>query len=215
MAAKTKKTTKPEAAILARKNMVIKVNKDDSQEEMAEKYARVMLSPEYAAFRVLNCADGKTDIFKDVDVPILVDHLRKHAAAVNSGDMTQAEAMLLNQATALQTLFARLAERAMWQEYMPNIEAYMRLSLRAQNQCRATLETLAAIKNPPVIFAKQANISGGHQQINNGTPATASHAEKNINQPNELLSEVHHGETLDTRGTSKAIRNNPTMATVG
>lgn len=214
MAAKPKKATKPEVEKLVRKTVTVQVNKDDTKEVMAEKYARVMLSPEFAAFRVLSCADGKTGSFECIDVPILFDHLRKHAAAVSSGDMTQAEAMLINQATALQTLFARLAERAMGQGHMPNLEAFMRLSLRAQNQCRATLEALAAIKNPPVIFAKQANISGGHQQINNGVPAIASHAEKNINQPNELLTEVHHDETLDTRGTSKAIRNNPTMATV-
>lgn len=215
MAAKPKKATKPEVEKLVRKTVTVQVNEDDTKEVMAGKYARVMLSPEFAAFRVLSCADGKTGSFEGIDVPILVDHLRKHAAAVSSGDMTHAEAMLMNQATALQTLFARLAERAMLQEYMPNLEAYMRLSLRAQNQCRATLETLAAIKNPPVVFAKQANISGGHQQINNGTSAPASHAEKNINQPNELLTEVHHGKTLDTRGTAAAIRNNPAMATVG
>jgi hypothetical protein len=33
----------------------------------------------------------------------------------------------------------------------------MRMALRAQNQCRGNLETLAALKNPQVIFAKQAN----------------------------------------------------------
>lgn len=37
------------------------------------------------------------------------------------------------------------------------------LHQKAQSQCRATLETLAAIKNPPVIYAKQANISNGPQ----------------------------------------------------
>jgi hypothetical protein len=35
---------------------------------------------------------------------------------------------------------------------------YLRLGLKAQSQCRATLETLAAIKNPrPVAFVQQAN----------------------------------------------------------
>jgi hypothetical protein len=34
-----------------------------------------------------------------------------------------------------------------------------------------TLETLATIKNPPVVYARQANINnGGQQQVNNGTP---------------------------------------------
>ena len=47
-------------------------------------------------------------------------------------------------------------------------ETNMRIALRAQSQCRATLETLAAIKNPPMVIAKQANVTTGPQQINNG-----------------------------------------------
>jgi hypothetical protein len=43
----------------------------------------------------------------------------------------------------------------------------MRLALKAQGQCRATLETLAVLKNPPTVFAKQANIAAGAQQVTN------------------------------------------------
>ena len=75
--------------------------------------------------------------------------------------------MLIGQATALETLFSCLAARAMTCDQIPGFEMNMRMALRAQNQCRATLETLAAIKNPPVVFAKQANIAHGHQQVNN------------------------------------------------
>ena len=77
------------------------------------------------------------------------------------------------------------------------------MAFRAQNQCRMTLETLANIKNPPVVFAKQANISQGHQQINNCVPA--SRAEENKNQQNKLLLEEAHyaGTTLDTGHGSK------------
>lgn len=46
-------------------------------------------------------------------------------------------------------------------------EAYLRLALKAQNQSRATLETLSTIKNPPVLIAKQANITTGQRQVNN------------------------------------------------
>jgi hypothetical protein len=43
------------------------------------------------------------------------------------------------------------------------------MALKAQNQCRMSLETLATIKKPPVVFARQANINnGGQQQVNNG-----------------------------------------------
>ncbi len=48
---------------------------------------------------------------------------------------------------------------------------------QAQGQCRAALETPAPIKNPTVVFARQANIAHGPQQINNGMePARAANA---------------------------------------
>jgi hypothetical protein len=78
---------------------------------------------------------------------------------------------------------------------MPHYETFLRLELKAQAQCRSTLETLATIKNPPVIYAKQANISN-NQQINNGVPAP-SHAKEIKNQPNELLEVQHGSKTLD------------------
>ena len=80
----------------------------------------------------------------------------------------------------------------------------MRMAFRAQNQCRMTLETLSNIKNPPVIFAKQANFSGGHQQINNGLPA--SRAEENQNLQSKLLVEAQNGGTaLDINTTGAAV----------
>ena len=198
---------------LTRKTVPINVLSDESKEEQAGKYAKLVMSPELAAYRIIKSADGESNIFNGVDVPSLVDKLREQSAAVNRGEFNHMEAMLMNQATGLQSIYAKLTERAMIQEHMPNLEAFMRMALRAQNQCRATLETLAAIKNPPVIFAKQANISNGHQQINNGTMKD-TRTGKTINQQNELLSEVKHGETMDTTRTGTAISNHPAMATV-
>jgi hypothetical protein len=88
----------------------------------------------------------------------------------------------------------------------------MRMALKAQNQCRMTLETLSNIKNPPVIFAKQANISN-NQQINNGVPAH-SQAEEIKNKQNKIL-EHTHGERLDTRTKGEAIPVNSHMETLG
>lgn len=88
------------------------------------------------------------------------------------------------------------SRRALNQEYQNNLESFFAMAMKAQNQCRMTLEALAAMKNPPVIFAKQANIAHGHQQVNNGTaphPVSHAHAEKNSASSNELL-EVQYGE---------------------
>lgn len=77
------------------------------------------------------------------------------------------ERMLLSQAIALNQIFTALANKSSRQEYMKNLETYMRLALKAQSQSRATLETLANIKQPPhVVIAKQANLAN-NQQVNN------------------------------------------------
>jgi hypothetical protein len=146
------------------------------------------------------------------EINALVEVLSSQIDKVYDGDMNRPEAMLLAQAHTLDELFNNLARRAHNQEQMKHYEAFLRLALKAQGQCRATLETLAAIKTPPVIFAKQANIANGHQQINNGSPAPATHAEESKNQPNELLEAQHGGTTLDTGTTSATIGKNKAMA---
>ena len=116
--------------------------------------------------------------------------------------MKPVEAMLYGQAMALETLFTTLMRKAALQEYMANMQTYLSLALKAQAQCRSTLEALAEIKNPrQVSIVKQANISGGHQQINNGQGESA----REISGPvqNGLLG-APHGIELDTRAPSTA-----------
>ena len=219
-AKKTKVAVKQESDSepLARKTVELTLMTGQTKEDQAREYARMMVSPELAAYRVLSSADSMGSMVKmwgGIDVPSLTDVLRDQAAAVNRGELNHVEAMLMNQATALQSLFARLAERGMSCDTIVPFEANLRMALRAQSQCRATLETLAAIKNPPVVFAKQANINqgNGNQQVNNGIPASATHAGEIINQPNELL-EAQHGERMDTGTAGATIVKNPAMATV-
>lgn len=219
-AKKTKVVVKQESDSepLARKTVELTLMTGQTKEDQAREYARLMVSPELAAYRVLSSADSMGSMVKmwgGIDVPSLTDVLHDQAAAVNRGELNHVEAMLMNQATALQSLFARLAERGMSCGTIAPFEANLRMALRAQSQCRATLETLAAIKNPPVVFAKQANINqgNGNQQVNNGTSDPASRAGEIINQPNELL-EAQHGERMDTRTAGATIVKNPAMATV-
>lgn len=207
------KLKKPETIEFPRKAVQVLLEKGDGDEVAARKRTAVVTSPEMAALRVMRGAEQKSGNWEDIDVPALMDQLRGQASAVNRGDLSQAEAMLMNQATALQSLFARLAERGMSCDLAPAFESNMRMALRAQSQCRATLETLAAIKNPPLIFAKQANIANGPQQINNGTVAPAR-AREIKNQQSKLL-ESQHGEWLDTGTAGAAIGTDKAMAAVG
>lgn len=176
-------------------------------EEYGKEASAQMVSPEVSALRVVAALGG--DLMQStLDMPGTLAHLREQAATINSGDMKQAEAMLINQAIALETMFARLTEKGMMQPHMPNLESFMRLALRAQNQCRATLETLATIKNPPIIYAKQVNQTTGPQQINNGQGR-----ESEILQTK--LSEGGNRELLpDTRASALDGRISPALATL-
>jgi len=121
--------------------------------------------------------------------------------------------MLMNQATALQIVFSRLVERGMGCTEIAPFEANLRMGLRAQAQCQATLETLANITNPPTVFARQANIAHRPQQVNDGMPVPSRPRENEI-APNKLL-EASNGERMDTGTASPAFGADSHLATVG
>ncbi|WP_174769702.1 hypothetical protein [Paraburkholderia bonniea] len=147
------------------------------------------------------------------DLTFYAEELTRHADAVKAGDLSAVEAMLMTQANTLDMVFNQLARKSAHCEYLNQMEANLRLALKAQAQCRSTLEALAEIKNPrPLAFVKQANIANGPQQVNNG-PASRTHA-NNSEQSFELL-ERGNGEWLDTGATSQTSRGNQALETVG
>lgn len=147
------------------------------------------------------------------DLTECVAVVREKIALVQAGDMSDVEATLTSQASALNAIFAEMARRAALNmgEHLQATDTYLRHAFKAQAQCRATLETLAEIKNPrAVAFVKQANIANGPQQVNNGEPR----ARENEINANELSGDSY--ELLpDTRAQSLASRINPEMETVG
>ena len=210
MASKPKKPAAPEPEKFPRKAIPCVSGASDA--EKGRSFANLVTSPELAAYRVIAMMQPK-NLRDEIDAPGMLATLREQAAAAQRGDLALAEAMLINQASALQALFVRLSERAMEQTHMPNLEGFMRMALRAQSQCRATLETLAAIKNPAsVAFVRQANIAHGPQQVNNGT-LVPSRAENSENRPNKLLA-AKDGKRLDIGATGTASGANPTVEAV-
>lgn len=154
---------------------------------------------------------GETSIYESVGV--MLDKMDK----VKAGDFSDLEATLAAQAVSLNAIFNEMARRCSLNmgEHLHATESYMRLALKAQAQCARTIEVLATMKNPPVIFAKQANIAQGHQQVNNGSGAPLpAHTGKTINQPNELLEAQHGSKTMDSAATQTASPKNPAMATL-
>ncbi|MEK8047238.1 hypothetical protein [Ideonella margarita] len=93
----------------------------------------------------------------------MVESLQAAGEVVNRGVLSNAERVLKAQALVLNTVFSETARRAALNigTHIGAMETYMRLALMAQSQSRATFETPAAIKNPPIVFARQANINNG------------------------------------------------------
>ena len=180
-------------------------------EPCAKQMATLSLTPVFTAAGIVQ----SFSIHGELDYLQLADHLTDQCNSVHQGDLRRAEAMLTAQAHSLDAIFANMARRAALNagEYMGAADTYLKLALRAQNQCRATLETLAAIKNPPVVFAKQANIAHGPQQVNNGGNVPIAHAKQIDNQPIELL-EHDSGKWMDTGTTTATGRSHQAVETV-
>ncbi|MFM0715933.1 hypothetical protein PQQ73_06290 [Paraburkholderia strydomiana] len=156
-----------------------------------------------------------------VDLTQFVDRLRIQVAAVNDGNLSEIEATLIAQASTLDMIFNELAAKAARCEIPLQTEMNLRLALKAQAQCRVTLEALVEMKNPrPVAFVRQANIANGPQQVNNQSVRTTppsvprAHAENSGKLSNELL-EANHGQWMDAGTTSKASATNKQLEALG
>ena len=187
------------------------VDSDDSKEK-ALILAKLALRPSMNAAMVI--ADYGTS-FGKLDFIALANQLSDSVTKTIDGNMDRCEGMLLSQAHALQSIFTGLSQKAVQQSQLKHYNTFLKLALKAQSQCRTTIETLATLKRLPVIFANQANIAQGHQQVNNTVqlPAQASGTEKIKFAPNELL-ETQHEERLEHRAASPAGSSDSPRETV-
>jgi len=175
--------------------------------------ARVEIGASLNAAAVVAAYTRKDD---DIEIACLVRALSDGVREVWGGDTRQAEAMLYGQAHALQAIFMTLARKASRQSTHQQTEGYLRMALKAQNQCRMTLETLATIKNPPVVFARQANINNcGQQQVNVGVATAGPHAPAvNSKTLKSKLLKGRDEQRLDTGATGAPSGADPDVETV-
>jgi hypothetical protein len=176
--------------------------------------AKILTGPYVTnAFAIKTFAKGTTG---EILLPNIVTALCEASKRVQKNDMADVEAMLTSQAMALNAMFGDLSRRSAANlndgSYFDAGERYFKMALKAQNQCRMTLETLSAIKNPPVVYAKQANIAHGLQQVNNGTGPPRT--EENQNPPNKLL-EQSNEVPMATGAPSATGGSNSQMEAVG
>lgn len=180
--------------------------------------ARGAIDPSINAVLALDAYKGNVT-GDNVDTAEMVMCLRSTIQEIQKGDLSTLEAMLVSQATALQTMFTSIARRAANQQQLKHHSVLMGLALKAQAQSRATITALIDLKYPrQATFIQQANVSHGAQQVNNNTPTCNSSAHaREINQDQTKLLEVdHHGGTSVDGGTTAAsARGNQAVEAVG
>jgi hypothetical protein len=156
-------------------------------------------------------------ISQDVSPQTMAALLNEQVQAISNGDLSQLEKLLLSQAIALQGMFVDLASKAREQTTRDNLQAVTSLALKSAAASRQAITALADLRMPKsVMFAKQANVTNGPQQINNGVipPAEPARGEGFPDRQNELL-EAQDGQRLD-RGTAGTTgRADSVLAAVG
>lgn len=155
----------------------------------------------------------------ELDLSACFEALTKQAEHAAAGDLRHIEATLAGQMVALNAIFTRCTVMAAGTTNLDHIERLMRLAFRAQGHGRATAETMAVLKNPPV-FARQANIAHGPQQVNNGAlpplpVAKVSRARVATSDPRKSKLLEAHGERLDGVTTRATAAGDSALEAVG
>lgn len=175
------------------------VSDNDESDQLVKASAAIRPTVQSA----LALKDFNSGVFPDLGLTELVSALGDQINSCKQGDLTRAEASLVTQAHLLDAIFNHLARRSFMNmgEYLGAAESYMKLALKAQNQARATWESLARVKNPQAVaFVRNANIAQ-NQQINLG-------------EQTRVLEAADH-ERLDFGTTEEAGRGDSSLETVG
>jgi hypothetical protein len=188
------------------------LTESEKAEEEADRrhWAKCALHPTWHGAKAvgrLTCGEESENL-----LPALLDELGEQVHAVTrKGDLRRGHAMLTGQAHTLQSLHYHLLEKALCEGYVSStdMELFLRYSLKAQAQCRQTIETQANLVNPPGVAFMQTNIAENMQVNNSQTPADQSKIEQS------KLLEVEDGKRLDSAAESKTINRNTALEAVG
>lgn len=186
----------------------------NSSHELRDAAAKCLLTPSESAANAIHSMTKNMVLDESgttgADFPALVDNLEAVNERVANGDLRSLEAMLLDQAHVLQTAFMIYTQKMSCSEHTEQLNAFSRIALRAQNQCRQTLATLVELKSPKrATFIKQQN-NAVNQQINQ-----QPEIRKNLNdRANELLGDIPN-EQLVARTAQASCRTNQGLEAVG
>jgi len=160
-AKKDKDTVRPSAAA------TLKVNAKPDESHL-KTLARISLEPGVRHAQVAMCFASQ--VFGDEHKPSIMDStevLAETYKEAEQGDKRLASRLLASQAITLDSMFTEFARRAAINmgEYINAAERYGRLALKAQSNCRATLETLAKLHQPREQTVRHIHVNEGGQAI--------------------------------------------------
>jgi len=150
----------------------------------------------------------------EADLGVMIEMLDLSVKSIGTDDLSGLEAMLVGQATALQTIFTSLARKASTQTNLNQIQISLGLALKAQAQSRATISALVDLKHPrQAAFFGQTNLTTGPQQVNNviHNPLTEIKVQNTPNQVSGGSDDLHQ----DTRTQSLKVGANSSLEALG
>ncbi len=194
---------------MTRKSDPIPITKRPDQTDDEARAAKLM-GPVIRAAAATQATHNKM-LGPDLTIGNMARALRAQADAVNQGDLSGIERVLVTQVNSLDLLFNFLLQRGMSCTSLDQLKVDLGLALKAQRQCTLAAATLAEMKNPTgATFIRQANVA--QQQVVQNGPRTG----ENQNRHNEVLGVTHeHIERLDPGAPGTASGANPTLETVG
>jgi hypothetical protein len=157
--------TKAKKLATAKNTLEIKAEDGDDRDVLL---AKVALAP--GARHATTASNFAASLFNDKhQTPIMASTaaLAEKMAAARDGDKAMPSDILSAQAVVLDTMFTELARRsaANMGQYIDAADRYMRLALKAQANCRATLEALAKLHQPREKTVKHVHVNEGGQAI--------------------------------------------------
>ena len=142
--------------------------------------------------------EDKEITIKGLDDRSIIEAIRKQEKLLENGDFSSLENMLLSQTHVLNAVLSNMVGHMAGADTLKKLETYGRLALKAQNQTRQTISTLAEIKGiKKTTFIHQVN-QAHNQQVNNG-------AGENLNNSanKKVINEVDRSDEAKRTGKNQ------------
>lgn len=140
-----------------------------AEESSAQALARSILNPETRHAHTASAFAGRAfdGLTNKPGIGDFAGHVAAIADTAASGNLTLASRMLTAQALSLDTIFTEFSRLAFLNiaAYPDAADRFARLALKAQNNCRATLETLARLHQPREQTVRHVHVNQGSQAV--------------------------------------------------